>query len=138
MATYTPGTSAPDTTYAEEGTGWITFAGILLSIIGVLNVVYGIAAISNSKFYVRDVSYVFSDLKTWGWVVLIIGAIQFCAAFSVFAGTEWGRWVGIITAALNSVAQLFFLPSYPFLALAIFTLDILVIYGLVAYGGRRT
>jgi len=39
-------------------------------------------------------------------------------------------------AGINSIIQLIFLPAYPFLALSIFTLDILVIYGLVAYGGR--
>jgi hypothetical protein len=63
--------------------------------------------------------------------------LQFCAAFSIFGGTSWGRWVGIGTAGLNAIAQLLFLPAYPFLALALFAIDILIIYGLVAYGGRR-
>jgi hypothetical protein len=123
--------------YAPERSGWVTFAGVMLSIVGVLNVIYGIAAIDNANFYVNDAQYVISDLNTWGWVVLITGAVQFCAAFSIFAGTSWGRWVGVATAGLNSIGQLLFLPAYPFLALALFSVDILIIYGLVAYGGRR-
>jgi hypothetical protein len=30
-----------------------------------------------------------------------------------------------------------FIPAYPILAMTILTLDIIVIYGLLAYGGRR-
>jgi hypothetical protein len=132
------GATARSTAEPEvQGSGWVAFAGVMLSIVGVLNVIYGIAAIDNASFYVNDARYVFSDLNTYGWVLVIIGALQTTAAISIFGGTSWGRWVGILTAGLNSIAQLLFLPASPFLALALFTIDILIIYGLVAYGGRR-
>jgi hypothetical protein len=139
QSTMPAGSEARATTdeFAERS-GWATFAGVMLSIVGVLNIVYGIAAIDDANFYVNDARYVFSDLNTWGWVLLIIGAVQFCAAFSIFGGTSWGRWVGVLAAGLNSIAQLLFLPAYPFLALALFSVDILIIYGLIAHGGRRT
>ncbi len=121
----------------EHGMGWVIFAGTMLAIVGILNFIYGIAAISNSKFYARDVTYVVSSLNTWGWVIMILGAIQFFAALSIWGGTEWGRWVGILTAGVNAIVQLIFIPAYPFLSLAIFAVDILIVYGLVAYGGRR-
>ena len=38
--------------------------------------------------------------------------------------------------SLNAIAQLLFMPSYPFWALSVFTLDVLVLYGLAAHGGR--
>ena len=49
---------------------------------------------------------------------------------------EWRgfRWGGVAIAGLNAIAQLLFMPSYPLWSLALFTLDILVIYGLVAHG----
>ncbi|MCW3002475.1 MAG: hypothetical protein JWQ20_1773 [Conexibacter sp.] len=122
--------------YADPS-GWVTFAGVMLAIVGVMNIIYGIAAIDTANFYIDGARYAISGLKTWGWVLLIIGAIQFCAAFSIFGGTSWGRWVGVAAAGLNSIAQLLFLPAYPLLALALFSVDILVIYGLVAHGGRR-
>ncbi|MCW2997448.1 MAG: hypothetical protein JWN65_997 [Solirubrobacterales bacterium] len=122
--------------YVADRSGWVTFAGVMLSIVGVLNIVYGIAAIDSANFYISDARFVISNLSLWGWVLLVMGTVQFCAAFSIFAGTAWGRWVGILTAGLNSIAQLMLLPAYPFLALALFSVDILVIYGLLADSGR--
>lgn len=123
--------------YVEDRSGWVTFAGTMLSIVGVLNIIYGIAAIDNANFFVNDARYAISELSTWGWVLLIIGVIQFCAAFSIFGGTSWGRWVGVLAAGMNAIAQLLFLPAYPFLALALFAVDIIVIHALIAHGGRR-
>lgn len=126
-----------DERYAEQGNGWLAFAGIMIAIVGVLNIVYGIAAIDSANFYVANAKYVFSDLNTWGWIMVVIGAAQFCAAFAIFANVTWGRWLGIASAGVNSIFQLFFLPSYPFLSLALFAVDVLIIYGLIAHGGRR-
>ena len=52
-------------------------------------------------------------------------------------GTEWGRWVGIISAGCNAILQMFFIPALPLLSVSLFAVDVLVIYGLVTYGGRR-
>ena len=122
----------------DRGLGWVIFAGCMLCLVGTLNIVYGIAAISNSKFYVANTQYVFSDLNTWGWVLLIVGVVQFVAAFGIWASTEWGRWVGVASAGINAIVQMLFIPAYPFLALALFATDLLVIYGLIAYGGRQS
>jgi hypothetical protein len=132
-----PATARSTERYADEGSGWLTFAGIMLAIVGLMNIVYGIAAIDSANFYVNNARYVFSDLNTWGWIMLCIGAVQFAAAFAVFSNVTWGRWIGILSASGNAIFQLFFIPSYPLLALALFAIDILVIYGLVAHGGRR-
>jgi hypothetical protein len=123
--------------YAVERSGWVTFAGVMLSIVGVVNIIYGIAAIDNANFYINDAKYVISDLNAWGWIIAIIGAIQVGAAFSIFGGTSWGRWAGVAVAGVNAIAQLLFLPSYPFLSLALFAIDILVIHALITHGGRR-
>ena len=121
----------------EPGTGWITFAGIMLSIVGALNVIYGVAAISDSHFYARNAHYVVSGLNAWGWALTIVGVVQVCAAFSIWARSEWGRWVGLATAGVNSIIALMILPAASSMALALFAVDILVIYGLAAYGGRQ-
>ncbi len=123
----------------EAGMGWIMFAGIMLMIAGVLNVIYGIAAIDNSKFFVHttETQYILSDLNTWGWITLILGALQIVAAFSIWAGGTFGRWFGIGIAGLSAIGALMAIPAYPFWSLAIFAIDILIIYGLAAYGGRQ-
>ena len=131
--------SSVDRSYEpDRGLGWVIFAGCMLCLVGTLNIVYGIAAISNSKFYVANTQYVFSDLNTWGWILLIVGVVQFVAAFGIWASTEWGRWVGVASAGINAIVQMLFIPAYPWLALALFATDLLVIYGLVAYGGRQS
>src|SRR5687768_1194879 len=118
--------SGTDTSFAE-GSGWVFFASIMLGLIGVLNAIYGIAAIDKSSFFVANTQYIFSDLKTWGWVLLIIGVLQLFAAFSVWRGGSFGRWFGIAVASLNSIAALLSMPAYPFWSLAIFAIDVLVI-----------
>jgi hypothetical protein len=120
-----------------EGAGWLLFAGIMIMIAGILNVIWGIAAISNSKFFTANATYILTELKTWGWIVLIIGVAELFAAFSIWAGGQYGRWVGIVAAGANSIAALLSIPAYPFWALCLFAIDILIIYGLAAYGGQR-
>jgi hypothetical protein len=121
----------------ERGGGWLLFAGTMVAIAGVLNVIYGIAAIDQSTFFTDNAKYVITNLKTWGWIVLIVGVVQLIAAVSIWNRGEFGRWVGIIGASLNMILMLLWLPGAPFLALAIFGLDILVVYGLLAYGGHQ-
>jgi hypothetical protein len=121
----------------DTGPGWVSFAGAMMLIIGALNVMYGIAAIDNSKFFRHDVAYILGDLKTWGWFLVIVGAIQFCAAFGIFAGNQLARWIGVATAAGNAVLQILFLPSYPFLSVTLFAADMLILYALIAFGGHK-
>jgi hypothetical protein len=126
----------PSTYDVDPGRGWIIFAGGMLALAGVLNVLYGIAGIGNSKVFVRDAEYVLGNLKTWGWILLIAGLVQLVAAFGVWAATEWGRWIGVLAAAVNMLVQFFALPSFPGRALLLFFVDVIIIYGLLTYGGR--
>ena len=121
----------------ESGPGWVLFAGIMIVVAGVLNIIYGIAAIDNATFFVNDAKYIFSDLATWGWIVLILGVLQVFAAFSIWQGGSYGRWFGIFVASLSAIGALLSIPAYPFWSLAIFAIDVLIIYGLAAYGGQR-
>jgi len=120
----------------EKAAGWLLFAGAMVMIAGFLNLIYGIAGIGNANWLEANSAYVFSNLKTWGWIVTIVGVLQLTAAFSIWAGNEYGRWIGMISAGLNSIVMLMFIPAYPLGALAVFAIDVLVIYGLAAYGGK--
>jgi hypothetical protein len=124
----------------EQRSGWVTFAGVMLLIVGILNVIYGIAAIGDSKFFVAGAKYIFSNLNTWGWITLIIGVLQLFAAFSLWSGGLYGRIVGIGVSSLSALAALLSIPAYPFWSLAIFALDVVIIYQIALRGteGRRT
>jgi hypothetical protein len=120
----------------DAGGGWLTFAGILLSIVGVMNVVGGIAAIDGANFYVGNAAFQFGDLNTWGWVILILGSVQLLTAFGLFARSGVARIAGVAFASLAAMANLFMIPAYPLWSLALFTMDILIIYGLATYVGE--
>jgi hypothetical protein len=111
-------------------TGWWVFAGILLAIAGFLNVIWGIAAVSNSKFFTQNSVYVVSSLHTWGWITMIIGAIQIIAAFSLFSGGGFGRIIGIIAGSLGAIEALAQTGTTPFWSICVFALCIVVVYQL--------
>jgi hypothetical protein len=121
-----------------QGAGWLTFAGIMVLIAATLNIIWGIAAIDSASFFVEDERFIISDLNTWGWVILLIGIIQAFAAFSIWSGGQFGRWIGIFGASLSAIGALLSIPGYPFWSLAVFGIDLLIIYGLTVYGGQRS
>jgi hypothetical protein len=123
----------------EQRAGWVTFAGVMLLIGGVLNVIYGIAAIGDSSFFVNEQKYILSNLNTWGWITLILGVIQLFAAFSLWSGSLYGRIIGIGAAGLSAIGALLSIPAYPFWSLAIFAIDIVIIHQIATRGteGRR-
>jgi hypothetical protein len=118
----------------EERSGWVTFAAVLLLIGGTLNVIYGIAAIGDSSFFVQDARYILSNLNTWGWVAVLIGLIQVIAAGSLWRGGLFGRIFGIAAASLSAIGALLSIPAYPFWSLAIFALDIVIIHQIASHG----
>jgi len=120
----------------EAGFGWLLFASTMLGLAGVLAVIDGIVALSKSRFYTSSATYVFSDLRTWGWITLIVGALLIIAAMGVFKGSGFARWFGILMAALLVIDQFMFSQAYPFWSLLMFSLGVLVIYALARYGGR--
>lgn len=119
-----------------NGAGWVLFATIMFGIAACLNIVWGIAAVSNSHFFVANAHYVISDLNTWGWIIMGFGALQALAALSIWRGGALGRWFGIIVAGFAVIAAMLSIPAYPLWSLVLVTLGLLVIYGLAAYGGK--
>ena len=117
------------------GAGWITFAGILLIMVGVFNIIDGIAAITNSDYLANQL--LFSNMNAWGWFFLIWGIIQIAAGFAIFSGASWGAIVGVVAAFINVIAQLSWARTYPVWAVSAMVIDVLVIYALVVYGGQK-
>src|SRR5512132_626218 len=114
----------------DRVTGWWVFAATLLLIAGVLNIIWGIGAIGDAKFFIEGQKYIISSLHTWGWVTLILGVLELVAGFSLFAGGGFGRWVGIFAAALASISALLSIPAYPFWSLCVFALSLIILYEL--------
>jgi len=120
-----------------RGYGLILFASVLLVVIGFFNMIYGIAAIANSHVFVANAHYVFADLRAWGWITLIISVLQLIAAGGILAGNQLARWFAVVVVGLSAIDMMFFVPAYPFWALAIIAMDVVALYGLCAYGSRE-
>jgi hypothetical protein len=137
VQTPTEGVGAARADYVDErGDGWVVFAGIMLMIVGVVNTIGGIAAIDDANFYTANAQFVFADLNTYGWAITVLGSVQVLVALGIWARNGFSRWMGVLFASLNALAQLLMMPAFPLWSLALFTVDLLIIYGLIVYGGR--
>lgn len=117
-----------------KGVGRAIFVAILLMIAGVLNVIYGIAAISNAHFF-SNTQFAFSNLHTWGWITVIIGAIQLLAAVSLMSGGAFGRVIGIFAASIGAIESLLSVGgAHPLWSLGIFFICLWILWGLIIFG----
>jgi hypothetical protein len=119
-----------------RGEGRVMFAAILLLIAGTLNLIYGIAAISEAHFFTDSGShYVFASLNTWGWITVLLAAIELTGGFSLLSGNVYGRVIGITAASFGAIGSLLGISgAYPFWSLGVFALCLIVLHGLIVYG----
>ena len=118
-----------------RGAGRATFAAVLLLIAGTLNVIYGIGALSKANIYANDTRYILDNLNTMGWVLIVLGAIQFTGGFSLMAGKTYGRVIGIIGASLGAIGALLSVGgTNPWWSLGIFALCVYIIHGILVLG----
>ena len=120
-----------------RGYGLVLFAATLLLVVGCFNLIHGIAAIANSHVFVANAHFVFANLKTWGWITLILAILQLLAGIGVLAGNQLARWFAVVVVGLNAIDQMLFIPAYPFWSLTIIAMDVVALYGLCAYGSRQ-
>ena len=118
-----------------RGAGRATFAAVLLLIAGTLNIVYGIGALDSANIYANDTRYIFTNLNTMGWVLIILGVIQLTGGYSLMAGNTYGRVIGIVGGSLGAIGALFSIGgANPWWSLAIFALCVYIIQGLLVLG----
>jgi len=120
-----------------EGYGLIVFAVVLLVTVGCFNLIDGIAAVANSHIFTAHATYVIGNLRAWGWIILILGALQILAALGILAGNQLARWLAVALVSLNALGQMFFIPAYPFWSLMIIAVDVVALWALCAYGSRE-
>ena len=115
-----------------RGAGRATFAAILLLIAGTLNIIYGIGALDSANIFVNDTRYIFTNLNTMGWVLIVLAVIQLTGGFSLLAGNTYGRVIGIIGGTLGAIGALLSIGGDdPWWSLAIFFLCVWIVYGIV-------
>jgi len=119
-----------------RGAGRVVFAAVFLLIVGTLNIIYGIGAVSDANWYVNDTRYILTNLHTLGWVLIILGVFQLTGGFSLMVGHTYGRVIGIIAGSLGAIGALLSMgqSQNPFWELGIFALCCWVVYGIIVFG----
>jgi hypothetical protein len=111
--------------------GLTVFASAIMITTGLFQVLAGIVALVDDKFYVRTRNYTYEfDTTTWGWIHLLVGALVVLVGIGVLSGATWARVVGIALVVLSMIENFLFLPHYPFWSLLIIALDVAVIWAL--------
>ena len=119
--------------------GWAFFAGIVLLMVGIFNVIWGLTALFNdTALTVGEEGLIVWDFTAWGWVHLILGVVMILAALGLFQGAAWARWTAVVFAMLNAIGQIAWMSTYPLWGILIITLDFIVIYQLTAGWERDT
>lgn len=143
--TTTPAAPTPPTTHRAgpasdgedlRGAGLVEFAGILIAIFGIFNIIDGIAAIAKSHAFTANAHYIFGNLRAWGWVMLVFGILQLIAVGALARNRPWARWFAVVVLALNTLAHMMSLPSYPIWSVLVIAANVVALYGLFAYGGK--
>ena len=118
-----------------RGTGRAAFAGVLLLIVGTLNIVYGIGALDDANIFVNDKRFVLDDLHRMGWVLIVLGVLQLTGGFSLLSGNTYGRVIGLVAASLGAIGALLSIGGDdPWWSLAIFALCVYIISGILQLG----
>lgn len=114
--------------------GLVSFAAIVMILIGAFQATAGLVGIVNDEFYLATEEYVFQfDATTWGWVHLLLGTVIFLAGFGVVLGQVWARSVGVVLASFSALAMFMFIPYYPLWSVLIIALDVMVIWALAVH-----
>jgi hypothetical protein len=118
-----------------RGAGRAAFAGVLLLIAGTINIIYGIGALDNANIYANDTRYIFTNLNTMGWVLLVLGVIQLTGGFSLLSGNTYGRVIGIVGAGLGAIGALLSIGGNdPWWSLGVFALCVYILHGILVFG----
>ena len=104
---------------------------------GCFDLSHRIAVIVGSHVFTPNAHYVFGNLRSWGWITLIIGPLQLPAAAAVLAGNQLTRWFAAAVLGLNAIDQMLFIPACPVWSLIIVAVDVVALSGLCASGSPR-
>jgi multisubunit Na+/H+ antiporter MnhG subunit len=119
---------------SEGGTVGAMLAAILMILGGLFGSLQGIALIAKGSFYVQPKNYwINTSASTWGWILLIVGVVVLAAGIGVLSAAAWARWLGIVMASVQAVANFLFIPVQPWWSFTLILIDLWVIHSLLVH-----
>lgn len=115
--------------------GRVRFAGILVILIGGSNLIQGIAAAAQEKYFaVTPDGLLVWDYDGWAAIWFALGGIQLLVGLGILAGKQWARILGILVLLFVAMLQIAFLVAFPLwgvltIAIAVVAINALVVHG---------
>ena len=117
--------------HAGVWASWVAFAGIMLIVLGIFDVLGGVAAIfSDDYFAVREDGLLVSNFKVLGGIHLCFGVLLGAVGWGLINLRPWARGAAIVLALGDAAVHVAFLNAQPILSLISIGIDVLVIYAL--------
>ena len=114
--------------------GWVTFAAIIAGVLGVFNILSGIAAIAEDDQTEALHEVLFGvNITAWGWFWLILGVLQVITAWLIYQRSVVGQTLGLIWAFVIASLSVFMIFVAPIWALVVMALSVTVIWALTAF-----
>lgn len=121
---------------SAQQVGWVRFAGLLVILIGGLNVVNGLTGLFRETTFLvtPDGLLVSTDYNVWGGFWLGLGAVQALAGLGVLGGRQWARIAAILLLLVAALGQMLFLVAFPLWSLLTIGLIVAAIHALTVHG----
>jgi hypothetical protein len=116
-------------------TGWTVFAGLMLLLGGLWNVVWGFFEILNDYYFSGD-TLLAGNHSLWGWLYIAAGVCLLLLAPLVFAHNPTGVVLATFAVALNALSHLLGFGHRLGWSIAALVIDGLVLFALISYGFR--
>jgi hypothetical protein len=113
--------------------GWVVFAGVYLLVAGVMNAIWGLAALTDREILL-DGKLAWSTLTTWGWVSVGVAAVQLSAGALVLARKVVGRALAIAIALGGLFVNFLAVGAYPIWSILALVANGLVLWAVTVYG----
>jgi uncharacterized membrane protein (DUF2068 family) len=127
--------STPSSAISGRWTGWLVFASIMLCVVGAINLIQGLVALTRDQYFLVRAGdqLLITDFSTWGWVLIVWGAAQVAAGLGLNSGKGWARWLAIVIACISVLIQTLFLAAFPIWSVMIIAIDVIIVYALTAH-----
>jgi hypothetical protein len=129
-------TDAPDTAARQEQAGWVRFAGLLMLLLGGFNILQGITALADDKYFAvtPDGLLFVENYDTWGGFWLAVGVVQILVGLGILGGKQWARWTAVGMLLFTAMGQMIFLAAFPVWTALTIALVIAAMYALTVHG----
>lgn len=119
---------------SDAWAGWVTFAAVMLALVGTINVIQGLVALFDEGYLVTATKekLLLVDIDAWGVVMLIWGTLLAGTGILLAYGKGAARWFAVVLACVSVLLQIGFLSAYPIWSAIVIALNVFVIFALTA------